>query len=204
MRPCRRREAATIDINQIDISQTLQGIFPVAPVLVTGVSLTGGSGMSVSVDGFRMAHATDNGLQWTLRRNCSVTPAQLWWTYGLLCAVSLAVAGFFWWQGATLVLPFAALELLAVGVAFLFYSRHAVDREQIRVSPGLLVVEREVAGRVSRSEFPGPWVEIALSREAGQLVEVRSGVRSERVGRYLRADLRPALARELRRALAYG
>jgi uncharacterized membrane protein len=160
--------------------------------------------MSVSVDGFRMAQATDNGLQWTLRRNCSVTPTQLWWTYGLLCVLSFAVAGFFWAQGATLILPFAVLELLAVGVAFLVYARHAVDREQIRVSSGLLVVEREVAGRVSRSEFPGPWVNVALSREAGQLIEVRSGARSERVGRYLRADLRPALAKELRRALAQG
>lgn len=201
MRQNWRCKTATIDINQIDISQTLQGIFPVTPVLMAGVSSTGGSGMSAVMDGFRLAHACDEGLQWTLRRNCSVTPVQLWLVFGMLCAVSLAVSGFFWWLGATLVLPFALLELAAVGAAFLWYARHAVDGERIRVSQGVLVVEREIAGRVYRSEFSGPWVDIASPQSEGQLVEVRAGRRSERVGRFLRAELRPALATELRRAL---
>lgn len=157
--------------------------------------------MNVGIDGFRLASASENGVQWTLRRNCSVTPAQLCMTFVLLCGVSLGVAGFFWWYGATLVLPFALLELMAVGGAFLWYARHAVDAERIRVSQGLLVVEREVAGRMYRSEFSGPWVEIAPPQQVGQLIEVRSGARSERVGQFLRADLRPALASELRRAL---
>lgn len=157
-----------------------------------------------SDDGFRLARATEDGLQWTLRRNCSVTPVQLIWTFVLLCAVSLTVAGFFWWRGATLVLSFAALELTAVGVAFLWYARHALDGERIRVSGGVLVVEREIAGRLHRSEFSGPWVEIARPEGEGHLVELRSGGRSERVGQYLRAELRPALARELRRALERG
>lgn len=166
--------------------------------------MTGGSGMNVGTDGFSLARASERGLQWTLQRNCSVSPAQLGVTFVMLCTVSMGVAGFFWWHGAPLVLPFALLELVAVGMAFVWYARHAVDGERIWVSQGLLVVEKEVAGRVSRSEFSGPWVEIALQPREGQLIEVRCGQRSERVGEFLRADLRPALAKELRRAMGRG
>ncbi|MGQ2981389.1 MAG: DUF2244 domain-containing protein, partial [Polaromonas sp.] len=62
---------------------------------------------------FRFATASgQNGqgqpaVQWLLKRNCSVTPAQLLSLYLSLCAVSLGIAGFFWTQGATLVMPFA-------------------------------------------------------------------------------------------------
>jgi hypothetical protein len=41
------------------------------------------------------------------------------------------VGTFFWFQGAVLILPFAWLELAAVGVAFVVYARHAADGEHI-------------------------------------------------------------------------
>ena len=81
-------------------------------------------------------------MEWSLKRNCSVTPAQLGWLYASMCVVSLAVAGFFWSQGATLVLPFAVLELIAVAVAFLAYARHAADSERIRLLEGRLFDRR--------------------------------------------------------------
>ena len=39
------------------------------------------------------------GMQWVLRRNCSITPRQLV-ASTCRCAVSLAIAGAFWWRGA--------------------------------------------------------------------------------------------------------
>ena len=65
----------------------------------------------------RAAGPGDASVQWLLRRNCSMTPAQLVAFYLSLCAWSLAIAGAFWWRGATLVMPFAGIELLAVGAA---------------------------------------------------------------------------------------
>lgn len=70
------------------------------------------------------------GVQWLLKRNCSVTPAQLVRLFASLCVVSLGIATLFWFQGATLVMPFAWLELVAVGLAFMVYARHARDGEK--------------------------------------------------------------------------
>ncbi|MGE0348185.1 DUF2244 domain-containing protein [Hydrogenophaga sp.] len=140
-------------------------------------------------------------MEWSLKRNCSITPAQLGWLYASMCVVSLAVAGFCWSLGATLVLLFAALELVAVGAAFLAYARHATDRECIHLRPGRLVVELETAGRTKRCEFAREWVNVETSGDSGELIEVRGGGQSVRVGWFLRSDLRPVLAREIRQAL---
>jgi uncharacterized membrane protein len=117
-----------------------------------------------------------------------------------LGTVSLSVGLFFWFQGAVLVLPFAALEITALAVAFVIHARHAADREHISVRDGRLFVEVERAGRVERSEFVREWVRIESHRHQG-LVEVIGGGRSVYVGRFLRADLRALLARELRQAV---
>ncbi|WP_309678406.1 DUF2244 domain-containing protein [Polaromonas sp.] len=143
-------------------------------------------------------------VQWLLKRHCSVTPAQLGWFYVSLCVVSLSVAGFFWLQGATLVMPFAWLELLAVGAAFLVYARHAGDLEKIVLQGGQLVVELETAGRRQRAVFNREWVRIEPEDGDGSLIEVSGQGRSVRVGRHVRPELRPALAREIRWALRGG
>jgi uncharacterized membrane protein len=156
---------------------------------------------------FRFAMASgQNGqgpqaVQWLLKRNCSVTPAQLAWLYLSLCVVSAGIAGFFWSQGATLVLPFAFLELLVVGAAFAVYARHAADGERIVLQGGRLVVELESAGHLERAEFNRQWVRVEPRRGDGSLIEVSGQGRSVSVGRHLRPELRPALAREIRRAL---
>jgi uncharacterized membrane protein len=157
--------------------------------------------VSLACNVFRFATPSEQGMEWSLKRNCSVTPAQLGWLYASMCVVSLGVAGFFWLQGATLVLPFAALELIAVGSAFLVYARHATDGERIRLLEGRLVVELETAGKTQRCEFAREWVRVEPRGDDGQMIEVRGGGQSVRVGRFLRPDLRPVLAREIRLAL---
>lgn len=154
-------------------------------------------------DTFRLATRSSDGLQWRLRRNCSVTPRQLLALFLSLCGVSLGVAGFFWSQGATLVMPFAALELLAVGTAFVVYARHASDGERISLAHGRLVVEQEVAGRLVRSEFVPHGVQVQMPDANRPLVEIHGGGRVVSVGRYLRPECRPQLVREIRRALVW-
>jgi uncharacterized membrane protein len=151
---------------------------------------------------YRLATPTARGRTWLLKRNCSITPGQLWVAYGVLAGLSLSIAGFFWWWGAVLVLPFAALELLALGVAFLWYCRHATDRECISLEPSRLVVEWEHGGRLSRHEFPRQWVRVAQGQAATGLIDLSAAGQKIQVGRYVRPDLRPQLARELRLALA--
>ncbi len=150
---------------------------------------------------FRFATVQGQNTHWFLKRNCSVTPAQLGWLYASLCVVSLGIATVFWFHGAVLILPFAWVELTAVGAAFLVYARHARDGETISLQGRQLVVELENAGRVERAEFNRDWVRVEPSAGDRSLIELSCQGRRVNVGRYMRPELRPALAQEIRRAL---
>jgi len=126
----------------------------------------------VSHPAYQFAQVSGPSISWRLRRNCSVTPAQLLVVYLMLCGVSLAIGVFFWMQGATFVLGFAGLELLAVGAAFLVYARHATDGEWISLQGASLVVERETAGRRERAEFERQWVRVEPKAGEHSLIEL--------------------------------
>jgi uncharacterized membrane protein len=119
----------------------------------------------------------------------------------MLCVVSLGIGVFFWVQGAAVVLPFACLELAAVGFAFLVYARHATDGEKISLQGAQLVVELENSGRQSRSEFNREWVRVEPQACDGSLIELSGQGRKVQVGRFVRPELRAVLAREIRAAL---
>ncbi len=141
------------------------------------------------------------GVQWLIKRNCSVTPSQLIRLYVSLCVVSMGIALMFWIQGARMIMTFAWLELLAVGTAFLVYARHARDGEKITLHGPRLIVELENGGRTERAEFAREWVRVEPRSGDGSLIEVSGQGRSVVVGRHIRPELRPALAREIRSAL---
>jgi len=149
---------------------------------------------------FRLAQPTANGRLWLLKRNCSMAPQQMLMVFGVLAVVSMSIAAFFWWHGAVLVVPFAVAELVALGVAFYMYCRHATDREVIRVEPTQVVVECERAGCCVERRFSREWVRVSTQREAGGLVEISAAGQSVLVGQYLRPEWRTQLARELRYA----
>lgn len=150
---------------------------------------------------FRFATVQGQAIHWFLKRNCSVSPAQLGWLYASLCVVSLAIGTFFWFQGALLILPFAWIELAAVGLAFLAYARHAADGEHILLQGCRLVVELENAGRLERAEFNRDWVRVEPGAGDRSLIELSGQGQRVNVGRFLRPELRPVLAQEIRKAL---
>ena len=150
---------------------------------------------------FRFATVQGKNIQWFLRRNCAVTPTQLGWFYLSLCIVSLGIGMVFWFQGAVLVLLFAWAELLAVGAGFLLYARHATDGERIYLRGERLVVELENAGKLERAEFRREWVRVEPRLGDRSLIEVSGQGRSIKVGRFVRPELRPVLAKEIRMAL---
>ncbi len=156
---------------------------------------------------WRFAKALDNGsagLQWVLKRNCSITPAQLFAAYLALCAVSLTIALGFTWHGASPVLAFAGIELLLVGAALLVYARHAADQERITLADGALSVEHHRGQQTDRTQFRAAWVRVEPRHGEGSLVELSGDGHRSFVGRYLRAELRTPLAQELRVALRAG
>jgi uncharacterized membrane protein len=140
-------------------------------------------------------------VQWQLRRNCSMAPAQLFAIYASFCVLAFGIAGLFWLQGASLVLPFAVIEVAAVGVALLIYARHAADCESIRLQQGRLVVECANGRRTERVEFQPDWVRIEPEHGDGSLIELSGRGQKISVGRFVRPELRRQLADELRWAL---
>lgn len=163
--------------------------------------------LAAQAGGWRFAHQTgidasgQPSLEWLLRRNCSAAPRQLIAVLASLGLLSLAIATFMWLQGATLVLPFALLELAALAVALFAYARHAADREQLRLADGRLTVERIDGARTEHVEFDAQWLRVEPEHDERALIELSGQGRSIAVGRFVRPELREPLARELRVAV---
>ncbi|MBE7426179.1 MAG: DUF2244 domain-containing protein [Burkholderiaceae bacterium] len=141
------------------------------------------------------------GMQWVMKRNCSISPRGLTAFYLTLCTVSLAIAAAFWFAGARSVLAFAGLELLALGAALLVYARHAADCETITLAGRELAIEHRCGVDVEHARFRAEWVRVEPVRSDGSLIEVSGEGRRTCVGRYLRPEWRGQLAHELRLAL---
>jgi uncharacterized membrane protein len=163
-------------------------------------SLRFGSPVGVNVAGTSEA----SGVEWLLKRNCSISPTALLGFYVSLSVVSLGIAAFFWAQGAPLVLPFAFAELLTVGICLLVYARHAADREYIALRGDRLTVQVRNGSRVQEAEFAPHRVRIEPAAVDGSLIELSGQGRRVAVGRFVRPELRRALAAELRQALKRG
>jgi uncharacterized membrane protein len=144
----------------------------------------------------------DDSVRWHMKRNCSFAPRQLLNVYLSLCLVGLAIGGVFWIHGAPYVLPFAGAELLAVGAALVLYARHAADHESLVLGPGRFSVACTLGRRTERVEFAAPaWVRVEPAHRDGSLIELSGEGRRIAVGRFVRPELRRALADELRAAL---
>ncbi len=142
-----------------------------------------------------------SGLQWVLRRHCSMAPRQLLAVYLALCAAALVVAGGFWAQGAPAILGFAVLEVLALGVALLVYARHATDREVLTLQGRELHVQQHLGRAELEQTFQAEWLHVEPVGGQGSLLALSSRGQAVQVGRFLRPEVRAAFAQELRRAV---
>ncbi|MEY4083960.1 MAG: hypothetical protein RL483_1329 [Pseudomonadota bacterium] len=137
---------------------------------------------------------------WLLRKNCSLSPYQLLAIFGSLAVVSLAVAAYWASQGAWVVVPFAVVECLALGCAFLVYARHVNDHERIDLVTDQVVVECRQGSRQSRLALPRHRVRVELDPDHG-LVVLRAGSQQTAVGRYVDHEARAQFLKEFRGAL---
>ena len=64
-----------------------------------------------------------------------------------------------------------------------------------------LVVELETGGRLQRAEFRRDWVRVEPGAADSSLIELSAHGLKVQVGRFVRPELRPALASEIRMAL---
>jgi uncharacterized membrane protein len=76
---------------------------------------------------------TSDGYEFYLKRNCSISPNQLAAVFIFLGTISVFIGIVFYSLGATLILPFSFLEVLALITAF-FLQRPPCQR--LRTSKG--------------------------------------------------------------------
>ncbi len=125
--------------------------------------------------------------------------------FAVTSVVVLGIALAFTWHGFWPILPFAGLELMALGAALYVSARRSLDREVIYISDSRICVEKG-RGRVQRRwEMQPAWTEVVLRQlprrwEHTQLVLRTRGTELE-LGSFLDADERKSLARELGRCV---
>jgi uncharacterized membrane protein len=128
-----------------------------------------------------------------------MSPAGLAKVFAALAVLVLAIGAGFAAAGAWLVLPFAGLEVLLLGAAFVAHARHAADYEKIEMQSGRLEVEVAEAERVARYQLENARV----SMEEGRIV-LRDARKELEVGRHIGAEARAELAAELEKTLIQG
>jgi uncharacterized membrane protein len=125
--------------------------------------------------------------------------------FGAIAGVSLSVAGVLTFLGFWPVLPFAGLELAALGWALYRCARRAQWREVIRIDGDRVEV---IAGRVEperRWSANRHWTRVAVEpprfRGHPTRLLLRSAGRAVELGAFLTEEERQRLARLLREAL---
>lgn len=119
-----------------------------------------------------------------------------------ISTVCLGIALVCAWFGFWPVLPFAGLEVTALGWALYKSARRSLDREVIHVVDNAIVVEKGCGRVEQRFELDRTWADVELRTLPRRWGETRLtlGARGERVtvGEFLEPDERRSLERALR------
>ena len=149
--------------------------------------------------------APDQRRTFVIAPNQSMSWKELLLAYCIISGVSLAIAGYFWVHGLTLVLPFSGLELLALGAALYITAWRGGAREVITITDDSVHVETGRTGPVQRHDFQRYWTRVELRRNwnawhPSRLLLCSRG-REIEVGRFLNEEERRGLAGILRCAI---
>jgi uncharacterized membrane protein len=158
--------------------------------------------MSSAAQVLYMQVGDSNSFMIVARRNCSLAPLPLCALFLALASVSLAIA-LAWGLGAGAwpVIPFAGMEVVALGAALVWHARRVGEFERISLQDGLLVVEVAEQNRLLRHEFNPRWARVDVATGRDTKLTLRSHGRELEIGRHLDGTRRRRLAADLRRLL---
>lgn len=153
-----------------------------------------------------MRHLPEIGISsFVLTPNRSLSWRGTLWLYLSLVALSSAIGIGFAIRGLWLVLPFAGLEMIALGVGLYLVARNSYRQEVIHVARHDIRIERGWTRPVQVATLPRMSSRVELvrptRREAGRLT-IHSHGKAEEVGNFLNEHEREGLASDLARALA--
>jgi uncharacterized membrane protein len=137
-----------------------------------------------------------------LAPNCSLTPRAAKRFFGCTCLFSLAFAMIFVVQGFWPVLPFWALEMLALGLALNASMRRRLYTQTVLITESQIsLVTRSRRGE-AKQEFARHWAKVRLrsprTRLSPSKLTIESSGRACEVGSFLTDEERSLLAQRLR------
>lgn len=137
----------------------------------------------------------DSAVEFVCRRNCSIGPRAMLLVFASLAGLSFGFGAIFAAYGTWLILPFAGIEMLAVGAAFLICGRRTGDFERIRIEPHLVTVEQVQGATTELHRFNPQWTQLRIVRgaQAVRVLLFQAG-RGLEIGSHLGFQRRAAFA----------
>ena len=132
-----------------------------------------------------------------LSPNISTTPTFLMVALGLVAGTSLLISLVFWVMGAPWVLPFALVETLVLGAAFVFHARTRSDFDEITCNERHVFVRQERGGRVKEHQFTRGLCRVYMTRSMRSLVRLDESGRYVDLGEWMLPQDRLSLCRKL-------
>lgn len=130
---------------------------------------------------------------------------QLVWLYCVIASFTIGVALGFFSQGLTLVLPFAGLEVVALGAALYISAWRGGVKEVISVTGDKIRIEIGHDSPEQRHELNRAWAQVVLQRPWNSWYPshlfIRSHGRQVEIGRFLNESERQGLAKELQKLI---
>ena len=144
------------------------------------------------------AQRVDNGWEWFLKRNCSISPYQLAGIFLLLAIISLTIGVTFYVMGATLILPYCFLEILVLFLAFLYNAKHANDYEKLVIEPNIIRLINKNGDLENTTELNRSFSKLEQLADHRNLIMISQGAREVYFGNHIHINLRERLYREIR------
>jgi uncharacterized membrane protein len=143
--------------------------------------------------------------RWIIRPNQSLSWNAVLWVYAIVVLCLMVMSAAFVLRGFWPVLPFAGLELLALGVAFYLCFTRSQWREIVSIDANVVRVEKGRRQAEERWECPSVWARVQLEKSPiawypSRLMIAYQG-RGVEIGRFLCDDERAELAVALRRGI---
>ncbi len=139
------------------------------------------------------------------RPNCSLSPQSAAIFFAVVASTSLLVAAYFVTLGLWPVLPFAGLELAALGAVLVHSLRQGRWYEIVSVSPGRVEIDIYTGRTRRKIGFPRAWTQVELRRariggHPSHLL-IGSQGRFVEIGRHLTESERCEQEKKLKRAI---
>ena len=155
--------------------------------------------VATQFDSFNASH------QFLIRPNCSLPWRETVQFYLGMVIVSFSIAIAFAMKGMWLILPFAGLEMLALGIALYIVARRNMRWQMLNIHEDCVDIVECVNRTQNRSSFQRAWIRVYF--EAAEIkghpsrLLLGSHGRSTEIGEYLTEQEKRKLAQQLREVL---